>query len=80
MEVPTEEAALQRLEVAELYRDMGQGPKAAKYFCQAAELYYRMSKAQRAGELYKVALDLDPQCAEAQQGMQRLMGGGPPAA
>lgn len=61
-----------RLEVAQLYEEMGQNPKAARYYLAAAEICLKHKiYTQGQGYLQKV-LTLDPENAQAQSYLERL--------
>lgn len=81
----TEEEAKARLEVAQLYVEMQQLPKAVRYFVAAAEIFRDAGNQARARELYQKVLEIEPDNAQVQQELAALGSGGaaappPPAA
>lgn len=78
-----EEEARARLEVAQLYVEMGQAPKAARYYLNAAEIYRDAGLGAKARELFNKVLELDPGNAQAQAELNAMGTGGgaaPPTA
>lgn len=75
-----------RLEVAQLYEEMGQLPKAARYYLNAAEIALKSKLFDRGRELLHKVLQLDPGNAQATTYLQKLdqhlasLGHAPPAA
>lgn len=72
MSVNTEEEAKARLEVAQLYVEMGQLPKAVRYFMAAAEIYRDAGQADRASELLQKILEIEPGNVQAQKELSAL--------
>ncbi len=72
-----------RLEVAQLYEEMGQNPKAARYYLAAAEISLKAKYFDKGREFLEKVLVLDPDNAQAKEYLQRLAqhieskGGGP---
>lgn len=72
-----------RLEVAQLYEEMGQNPKAARYYLAAAEISLKAKYFDKGREFLEKVLALDPDNAQAKQYLERLAqhieskGGGP---
>jgi tetratricopeptide (TPR) repeat protein len=62
----------QRLEVAQLYEEMGQLPKATRYYIAAAETALKGKLFDRGRELLNKALDLDPDNAQAKTYLEKL--------
>lgn len=62
----------QRLEVAQLYEEMNQLPKAARYYINAAEIALKSKLFDRGRELLEHALKLEPGNAKATDYLQRL--------
>jgi tetratricopeptide (TPR) repeat protein len=62
----------QRLEVAQLYEEMGQLPKATRYYVAAAETALKGKLFDRGRELLNKALDLDPDNAQAKTYLEKL--------
>ncbi len=60
-----EDEARARLDVAQLYEDMGQMPKAVRYYLEAAQIYKEGGVMARHRELCNKALRLDPGNAQA---------------
>lgn len=60
-----EDEARARLDVAQLYEDMGQIPKAVRYYLEAAQIYKEGGVAVRHRELCNKILRLDPENAQA---------------
>ncbi len=69
-----EDEARARLEVAQLYVEMGQLPKAARYYIQAAEIFLNAQLAAKARELLLKVLDFDPGNAQAESMLASLAG------
>ena len=61
-----EDEARARLDVAQLYEDMGQMPKAIRYYLEAAQIYREGGVPARHRELCNKILRLDPGNAQAQ--------------
>ena len=74
-----------RLEVAQLYDEMGQKPKAARYYLNGAEIALKAKLFDQAKTLLEKVLELDPDNKEARSYLDRLtqhlaaQGGGAPA-
>lgn len=62
----------QRLEVAQLYEEMGQLPKATRYYIAAAETALKGKLFDRGRELLHKALQLDPANAQAKTYLEKL--------
>ncbi|MBS2036404.1 hypothetical protein JST97_15545 [bacterium] len=62
-----EDEARARLDVAQLYEDMGQMPKAIRYYLEAAQIYREGGVPARHRELCNKILRLDPGNAQAQE-------------
>ena len=62
-----EDEARARLDVAQLYEDMGQMPKAIRYYLEAAQIYREGGVPARHRELCNKILRLDPANAQAQE-------------
>lgn len=62
----------QRLEVAQLYEEMGQLPKATRYYIAAAETALKGKLFDRGRELLNKALELEPDNAQAKTYLQKL--------
>ncbi len=62
-----EDEARARLDVAQLYEDMGQMPKAIRYYLEAAQIYREGGVPARHRELCNKILRLDPSNAQAQE-------------
>ena len=76
-----EDEAKARLDVAQLYEDMGQLPKAVRYYLEAAQIYKEGGVGVRHRELCNKILRLDPDNAQAQAELKAAGGGEPkPAA
>ncbi len=79
-----EDEARARLDVAQLYEDMGQMPKAIRYYLEAAQIYREGGVPARHRELCNKILRLEPGNAQAQEELNsaRAASGldGPPAA
>lgn len=79
-----EDEARARLDVAQLYEDMGQMPKAIRYYLEAAQIYREGGVPARHRELCNKILRLDPGNAQAQEELNsaRAASGldGPPVA
>lgn len=75
-----DDEAKARLDVAELYENMKQLPKAIRYFLEAANIYAQGGVPGRAKELFQKVLALDPDNATAQTELAKLFGGGGGAA
>lgn len=84
MSANVEDEARARLDVAQLYEDMGQIPKAVRYYLEAAQIYKEGGIPVRHRELCNKILRLDPgnAQAEAELASARAASGidGPPAA
>lgn len=61
-----------RLEVAQLYEEMGQLPKAARYYLAAAEIALKGKLFDRGRELLHKVLELDADNGQAKSYLQRL--------
>lgn len=61
-----------RLEVAQLYEEMGQLPKASRYYLNAAEIALKAKLFDRGRELLTKVLQLEPDNAQAQGYLQKL--------
>jgi len=61
-----------RLEVAQLYEEMGQLPKAARYYVAAAEIALKAKLFDRGRELLEKVLELEPENAQAKTYLQKL--------
>ncbi|MBT9589136.1 hypothetical protein IV102_37760 [bacterium] len=61
-----EDEARARLDVAQLYEDMGQLPKAVRYYLEAAQIYKEAKVGARHRELCNKILRLDPGNAQAE--------------
>ncbi len=61
-----------RLEVAQLYEEMGQAPKAARYYLNAAEIALKSKLFDRGRELLHKVLQLEPENAQATTYLQKL--------
>lgn len=75
-----EDEARARLDVADLYIDMGQVPKAIRYYLEAVQIYLDSKSTMRAKELLQKILQLDPGNAQAQGELKKLTGSEPPPA
>ncbi|MGE0494962.1 MAG: hypothetical protein AB7S38_37490 [Vulcanimicrobiota bacterium] len=79
-----EDEARARLEVAQLYVEMGQLPKAARYYLAAAEIYRDAGLAHKARELLLKVMEFEPGNVQAQEMIGSLAGtpgvGGAPSA
>jgi hypothetical protein len=81
-----EDEARARLEVAQLYEEMGQADKAVKYLLGAGEILRSGGLMTRAREIYQRILRLDPANPSALQALNSILGAGgaapgdPPAA
>ena len=80
-----EDEARARLDVAQLYEDMGQMPKAIRYYLEAAQIYREGGVPARHRELCNKILRLDPGNAQAQEELNQAraasgLDGPPPAA
>ncbi len=77
-----EDEARARLDVAQLYEDMGQMPKAIRYYLEAAQIYREGGVPARHRELCNKILRLDPSNAQAQEELNaaRAAAGDVPAA
>lgn len=62
----------QRLEVAQLYEEMGQLPKATRYYIAAAEIALKAKLFDKGRELLHKALQLDPDNAQAKTYLDKL--------
>lgn len=62
----------QRLEVAQLYEEMGQLPKATRYYIAAAEIALKGKLFDKGRELLHKALQLDPDNAQAKTYLDKL--------
>ncbi len=78
-----EDEARARLDVAQLYEDMGQMPKAIRYYLEAAQIYREGGVPARHRELCNKILRLDPGNAQAQEELNQARAAsgldGPPA-
>lgn len=61
-----------RLEVAQLYDEMGQHPKAARYYLAAAEIALKAKLFEQGKGLLEKVLALDPENKEARSYLERL--------
>lgn len=61
-----------RLEVAQLYEEMGQNPKAARYYLAAAEIALKAKLFDQARGFLEKVLALDPENKEARSYLDRL--------
>lgn len=61
-----------RLEVAQLYEEMGQNPKAARYYLAAAEICLKSKLYGQAQGFLEKVLELDPDNAQGQSYLERL--------
>jgi tetratricopeptide (TPR) repeat protein len=61
-----------RLEVAQLYEEMGQLPKASRYYLAAAEIALKGKLFDRGRELLHKVLELDPDNTQAKTYLQKL--------
>lgn len=61
-----------RLEVAQLYEEMGQNPKAARYYLAAAEICLKSKLYSQGKEFLEKVLALDPDNAQAQGYIEKL--------
>ncbi len=61
-----------RLEVAQLYDEMGQKPKAARYYLNAAEIALKAKLFDQGRTLLEKVLELDPENKEARSYLDRL--------
>lgn len=77
-----EDEARARLDVAQLYEDMGQMPKAIRYYLEAAQIYREGGVPARHRELCNKILRLDPNNVAAQEELNsaRAAAGDVPAA
>ncbi|MBN9415433.1 MAG: hypothetical protein J0I12_08320 [Candidatus Eremiobacteraeota bacterium] len=77
-----EDEARARLDVAQLYEDMGQMPKAIRYYLEAAQIYREGGVPARHRELCNKILRLDPNNGPAQEELNaaRAAAGDVPAA
>lgn len=73
----SQEEAQARLEVAQLYHEMGQVAKAVRYYMAAAEIYQAAGNAQRARELLQTVLQLDAGNEPATKQLEALGGSAP---
>jgi hypothetical protein len=71
-----EDEARARLEVAQLYEEMGQTDKAVRYLLSAAEILRSGGLVTRARELYQRILKLEPSNQAAQNAMNAILGAG----
>lgn len=62
-----------RLEVAQLYEEMGQGPKAARYYLAAAEIALKAKLFDQGKGFLEKVLVLEPDNKEARNYLDRLM-------
>ena len=69
-----EDEARARLDVAQLYEDMGQTAKAARYYLEAAQIYKDGKVFSRAKELYNKVLKLEPGNVTAADELEGLTG------
>jgi tetratricopeptide (TPR) repeat protein len=70
-----EDEARARLDVAQLYEDMGQMPKAVRYFLEAAQIYRTGGLVAKAKDLLQKVLEIEPGNAAAELEMKRLSSG-----
>lgn len=75
MSASVEDEARARLDVAQLYEDMGQMPKAIRYFLEAAQIYRTGGLVAKARELLDKVLALEPDNAAAELEIRRLTSG-----
>ncbi len=61
-----------RLEVAQLYEEMGQNPKAARYYLAAAEICLKSKLYSQGQEFLQKVLQLDPDNAQAKSYLEKL--------
>lgn len=80
MSVNAEDEAKARLEVAQLYEEMGQIAKAVRYLLNAAEVYKEGGVHHRAREVYQKVLQLEPGNQQAQTELNSMLGVGAAAA
>ena len=62
-----------RLEVAQLYEEMGQGPKAARYYLAAAEIALKAKLFDQGKTFLEKVLELEPENKEARNYLDRLI-------
>lgn len=72
MSANAEDEAKARLEVAQLYEEMGQGAKAVRYLIAAAEIYRDRGDQTRMREVYQRVLAIEPNNAQAQKDLGAL--------
>lgn len=65
MSANAEDEAKARLEVAQLYEEMGQGAKAVRYLIAAAEIYRDRGDQARMREVYQRVIAIEPNNAQA---------------
>lgn len=75
MSASVEDEARARLDVAQLYEDMGQMPKAIRYFLEAAQIYRTGGLVAKAKDLLQKILEIEPGNAAAELEMKRLSSG-----
>ncbi len=69
-----EDEARARLDVAQLYEDMGQNAKAVRYYLEAAQIYKDGKVFSRAKELLNKVLKLEPGNAAAEEELAKING------
>ncbi|MBI3928298.1 MAG: hypothetical protein HY319_22330 [Armatimonadetes bacterium] len=74
----SQEEAQARLEVAQLYHEMGQAGKAVRYYLAAAEIYQSAGLNEKARDVFQTILKLEPENAHATEQLSAM--GGPAAA
>lgn len=72
MSASVEDEARARLDVAQLYEEMNQIPKAVRYYLEAAQIYKDGGVQVRYKEMLTKVLQLDPENAQAQTEMNRV--------
>lgn len=72
MSASVEDEARARLDVAQLYEEMGQIPKAVRYYLEAAQIYKDGNVLARHKELMSKVLELEPGNATAEAAMAKL--------
>ncbi len=72
MSANAEDEAKARLEVAQLYEEMGQGAKAVRYLIAAAEIYRDRGDHARMRDVYQRVLAIEPANAQAQKDLGAL--------
>ena len=73
-----DDEARARLDVAQLYEEMSQLPKAVRYYLEAAQIYKDGGSAGKHRELIAKVLELDPENEQAKLEMTRLNRPAPP--